>query len=133
MRGPAAIAALSLGLLASACGEKKENLEVPETVPGLETGSIEPGPSILRVEGGAAKDLARVSASAAVAPTFVVDPAAWTVNCKYGQTDLVSCSVATGLCRGSVLITPTKVPAGESADDYSPKADASRVRCRTKR
>lgn len=133
MRGSAAIAALTLGLLASACGEKKENLEVPETVPGLETESIEPGSSRVQVEGGAAKDLARASASAAVAPTFVVDPAAWTVNCKYGQTDLVSCSVAAGLCRGSVLITPTKVPAGESAEGYSPKADASRVRCRTKR
>lgn len=132
MRAAAAITAVGVTLLVTACGEKQENLEaVPETTTELGSVPAVPEASVVQVQGAGAKALARTTASARVAPGFVIAPAAWKVRCKYGDPARVSCSVVAGLCRGAVLIRPTKVPAGESAEDYSPRADASRVRCKS--
>ena len=127
---PAILAGLALCAALSACGEKKENLDfVPETEAGLEP--VPPVPKAAKVQAGlaAAESIARTSATERVAPAFEVDPAAWTVSCKDPQGDEVSCAVSAGLCGGSVVITPTKVPAGESAEGYVPRASGERVRC----
>ena len=132
MKAVAAIAAgLALCSAFSACGEKEENLDfVPETEPGLE--SVPPVPKASQVQVGlvAAEQLARRTATAKVDPAFVVAEDAWTVNCKDPEGDLVTCSVSAGLCSGSVVITPVKVPAGESAEGYVPRASGKNVRCR---
>lgn len=128
MRAAAAIISLGALLLVAGCGEKRENLAVPETT--TELGSVpDPEASFVQVEDAGARNLAAAAASQKVAPNFVVALSAWKVRCKDANPERVSCSVVAGLCRGGVLITPTKVPAGESAEDYLPKADASRVRC----
>ena len=62
--------------------------------------------------------------------TFVVAEEAWTVDCKDPEGDLVTCAVSAGLCSGSVVITPVKVPAGESAEGYVPRGNGSSIRCR---
>ena len=130
----AATAALCFALLVSACGEKEENLEaVPQDDPNFQTGPVEPGASRVRVEGLAAKELARVTASDAVAglPGRVapVDPAAWSVNCAYDDPERVRCRVATPRCRGRVVITPTKVPAGQSAEGIQPRTSVDSLAC----
>ena len=106
---------------------------MPENDPGLQAGSVEPEASQVQVQGRAAKELARVTASEAVAklPGRIepVDPAAWTVNCDYDSPDLVRCEVSTARCTGEVRITPTKVPAGQSAQGLLPKAEASSMTC----
>lgn len=125
------VAGLALTGALSACGEKEENLDVvPETEPGLE--SVPPVPKASQVKFGlaAAEQYARTAATDKVDPPFDVAEAAWTVSCKDPKGDLVTCAVSAGLCRGSVIILPRKVPAGESAEGYVPKADASRVRCK---
>ena len=129
---PAILAGLALCGAVSACGEKEENLDfVPETEPGLE--SVPPVPKASQVQVGlvAAEQLARATATAKVDPAFVVDEAAWIVSCKDPKGDAVTCAVSAGLCGGSVVITPTKVPAGESAEGYVPRASGENVRCRT--
>ncbi|CAN5541864.1 hypothetical protein BH20ACT15_BH20ACT15_15220 [soil metagenome] len=124
-----ALVLLALG--AAGCGEKEENLDVvPETEPGLETGPVVPKASEVQAGVAAAEQLARSTATARVAPNFKVAADAWTVTCKDPEGELVTCAVSAGLCSGSVLITPTKVPAGESAEDFAPKADSTRVRCK---
>lgn len=121
---------LALGAAVAGCGEKEENLDVvPETEPGLETGPVVPKASEVQAGLAAAEQLARSTATARVAPNVKVPAEAWTVTCKDPEGELVTCAVKAGLCSGSVLITPTKVPAGESAEDFAPKADSTRVRC----
>jgi len=130
---PAILVALALCGALSACGEKEENLDVvPETEAGLEPVPVAPKAAKVQAGLAAAESIARTSATERVAPAFEVDPAAWTVSCKEPQGEEVSCAVSAGLCGGSVVITPTKVPAGESAENFAPKADNSRVQCTKK-
>ncbi len=126
----AASAAIALCGLLLGCGEKEENLDVvPETEVGLEPVPPVPEASQVQVGLAAAEQLARQTATAKVDPDFKIAPDAWQVDCKDPKGDLVTCSVSSGPCSGSVIITPTKVPAGESAEGYVPRGDGSRVKC----
>ena len=127
MRARAAVPiAVGLALLLGACGEKEENIEPVEP----EIGAIPaPGATIVQVQGPAAKQLARDAASAVLPPSFGVAPADWRVTCESAAKQLVICRVRSGPCKGPVVIRPAKVPAGESPEGYSPKADASAVGC----
>jgi hypothetical protein len=133
VRAVASIAAgLALCAAMAACGEKEENLDVvPETEPGLE--SVPPVPKASQVQFGAAaaEQYARTAATEKADPPYEVAEGAWTVTCKRPADGRVTCAVSAGLCGGSVIILPRKVPAGESAEGYVPKADASRVRCKS--
>lgn len=127
---PAILVGLALLGAAAGCGEKEENLDVvPETEAGLDTTPVAPKASKVQAGLAAAESIARSAATERVAPAIVVDPTAWTVSCKDPDGERVTCAVSAGRCRGAVIITPTKVPAGESAEDFTPKADTSRVRC----
>ena len=131
MRAVAAIAAgLALCGAMAACGEKEENLDiVPETEPGLE--AVPPVPKASQVQFGlaAGEQYARTAATKKADPPFKIAQEAWRVSCKKPADGRVTCAVSAGQCRGSVIILPRKVPAGESAEGYVPKADATRVRC----
>ncbi|HEX2360237.1 MAG TPA: hypothetical protein VHH72_10530 [Solirubrobacterales bacterium] len=127
MRAGAAVPILvGLALLLGACAEKEENIQPVEP----EIGTVAaPGATIVQVQGQAAKQLARQTASAVLPAGFSVKPADWRVTCAPAAKDLVICRVRSGPCKGPVVLRPAKVPAGVSPEGYAPKADASAVGC----
>lgn len=127
MRGAAAASLAALTLLWAGCGEKQENLDPPETQ-GIEPISSVPRASVIQAQGATAENLAAAAASDRVGPAFKVPVDAWNTRCSdAGQN--VNCTVRAGFCSGTVVIRPTKVPSGKSAEDFLPRSDASGVKC----